>query len=96
MNAKETKAVRDALDSLERALQWLKSDQIEICWVGDHTTLAYTNKDGRTLGTINKYYGSNLQLAENAAKALRRLLDTRGFNEMKALATADERDEAPE
>lgn len=84
MNAKETREVRYALDLLEEAISWLRSDQIEICRVGDNTTLAYTNKDGRTLGTINKNYGSRLQCAELAAHNLRRLLETRGYHEMKA------------
>ncbi len=85
MNKQETARVESAIDYLERCLQWIKSDRVEVCYVGIAPPgIAYTNKDGRQLQVLCKDAGSDLQLAEHALEGLRKLRDTRGFDALKA------------
>lgn len=80
MTRGETEQVQSALDYLNRAMAWLKSDRVAICSVNKYpNSLSYVNKDGVGLDTLNRDCGSDLQLAEHAAAGLRRLLATRGY-----------------
>jgi len=90
MNASETRRLESAIDSLSRAIRWLKSDRIEICSVGSPPGIAYTNREGRSLQTLSRECGSDLQLAENALRDLESLRKTRGFEALKAKGCENE------
>ena len=79
MTKNETEQLRKILASTEKCLGWIKSERIEVCSVGNITLLAYTNKDGRTLGTSNKHSGSPIQHLDNATDNLASLIVRRGF-----------------
>lgn len=84
MNKHETEQVDSAINDLCRMFAWIKSDRVELCSVNAPPGIAYTNKDGRTLQTLNKDIGSDLQIGEQAMKTLVRLVRTRGFAALKA------------